>query len=148
MFGDGKPPHDPNDTWFINVDLPNQENFDEFKLNGKSPPNGHLGRLTLHFVHYQNPWIGNALCFVEYLTKNQNAFNKYRDVKTEGAKMQSENSERKDGKPAEVKMVGLPAAFIKYKKHKAAVVQELMTEAKQWREAGNFKLPEILTESQ
>ena len=40
MFGDGKSPHDPNDTWFINVDLPTQDNFDEFKVNGKTPPNG------------------------------------------------------------------------------------------------------------
>ena len=142
MFGDGKSPHDPNDTWFINVDLPTQENFDEFKLNGKTPPNGHLGRLTLHFVHYQNPWIGNALCFVEYLTQNQEAFNKYRDVKIEGARLQSANSEK-----SEEQDPTKPSPFKQYKMHKAAVVSELMEESKHWREAGNFNLPKILSES-
>ena len=43
LMGDGKSPHDPNDTWFQNLDLPTQDDFDEFKLNGECPPDGHLG---------------------------------------------------------------------------------------------------------
>ena len=52
------------------------------------------GRLSVHVVHYQNPWIEKALCFVEYLTKNQKAFDKYRIVKVEGAKLQSDIAEK------------------------------------------------------
>ena len=139
LIGDGKSPHDPNDTWFQNLDFPTQENFDEFKVNGEFPPDGYLGRLVVHFVHYQNPFIGNVLCFVEYLTQNQEAFSKYRDVKIEGARIQSENNEtEKDAN------YGLPSPFLKYKMHKATVVHKLMEECKKWREAGNFKLPKVL----
>ena len=142
LIGDGKSPHDPGDTWLQNLDFPAEDNFDEFKLNGEFPPDGHLGRLSVHSVHYQNPWIGNALCFVEYLTQNQEAFTKYRDVKIEGARLQSANSEK-----SEEQDLTKPSPFKQYKMHKAAVVSELMEESKHWREAGNFKLPTILSES-
>ena len=97
LMGDGKSPHDPGDTWLQNLDFPNEGNFDEFKMNGEFPPEGHLGRLTVHTVHYQNPWIERALCFVEYLKQNKEAFNKYQDVKIEGARMQSTNAEKTEG---------------------------------------------------
>ena len=139
LIGDGKSPHDPNDTWFQNLDFPPTENFEEFKVNGAFPPDGYLGRLTLHFVHYQNPFIGNALCFVEYLKQNREAFEKYRDVKVEGARIQS-NGEKQDENTS-----GL-SAFRKYKMHKAAVVKELMEAAEKWRDEGNFILPQSLRE--
>ena len=89
-------PHDPNDTWFQNLDFPIQDNFDEFKLNGEFPPDGYLGRLSVHSLHYQNPFIPNTLCFVEYLSQNKEAFNKYQDVKIEGARMQAADLEKKE----------------------------------------------------
>jgi len=143
-------PHDPNDTWFQNLDFPTQDNFDEFKLNGEFPPDGYLGRLSVHSLHYQNPFIGNTLCFVKYLSQNQEAFNKYRDVKIEGARMLSANSEKMEentsteSSDASAKQ---PSPFFKYKMHKHGVVKELLEESKKWREAGNFKMPAILTES-
>ena len=89
-------PHDPNDTWFQNLDFPTQDNFDEFKLNGEFPPDGYLGRLSVHSLHYQNPFIPNTLCFVEYLSQNKEAFNKYQDVKIEGARMQAADLKKKE----------------------------------------------------
>ena len=139
LIGDGKSPHDPNDTWFQNLDFPPTEDFEEFKVNGAFPPDGYLGRLTLHFVHYQNPFIGKALCFVEFLKQNKEAFEKYRDVKVEGARMQSV------GESQEENASGM-SAFRKYKMHKGAVVKELMEAAEKWREEGNFILPQILME--
>jgi len=140
LIGDGKSPHDPNDTWFQNLDFPTSDNFDEFKLNGQFPPDGHLGRLSVHVVHYQNPWIEKALCFVEYLTKNQKAFDKYRIVKVEGAKLQSDIAEKE---AVESDNSGI-SPFRKYKMHKSAVVAELMEESRKWKEEGNFKMPKIL----
>jgi len=55
FIGDGNSPHDANDTWFQNLDYPTHENFDDFKINGEFPGDGHLGRLILHFNHYKNP---------------------------------------------------------------------------------------------
>ena len=46
-----------------------------------------------------------------------------------------------------VNALPIPPNFMKYKIHKAAVVNELMEESKKWREEGNFKLPAILSES-
>ena len=65
MFGDGKSPHDPNDTWFINVDLPTQDNFDHFKVNGKTPPNGkfHAYKCKYH-VYKCNCHVNNCKCHV------------------------------------------------------------------------------------
>lgn len=134
LIGDGNSPHDPGDTWFQNLDFPIQDNFDDYKINGEFPGDGHLGRLVVHFVHYKNPWIKGALCFVEYLTQNQEAFAKYRDVKVEGAKILSSGGKKDDdGK----------SPFFKYKMHKSAVVKELMEESNKWGEEGNFKLPQV-----
>ena len=138
FMGDGSSPHDPNDTWFHNVDFPSQEDFEEFMINGKFPPGGHLGRLLIHFVHFQNPWIESALCFVEYLSQNKEAFSRYRDVKIEGATLQTGPMETKEDNT-----YGLPSSFLNYKLHKVAVVKELTEESKIWREAGNFKLPQV-----
>jgi len=142
-------PHDPNDTWFQNLDFPTQDNFDEFKLNGEFPPDGYLGRLSVHSLHYQNPFIGNTLCFVEYLTQNQEAFDKYQDVKVEGARMQSASSEKTEENTSTESSDALPkkSPFMKYKMHKHGVVTELLEESKKWREAGNFKMPAILSDS-
>ena len=138
LIGDGKSPHNPGDTWFQNLDFPTQDNFDDLKVNGKFPGDGHLGRLSVHYVHYKNPWIGSALCFVEYLKQNQEAFEKYRDVKVEGARIQSRGEKKDD-------TIGI-SPFRKYKMHKAAVVQELMDESDKWRKEGHFKLPNVLLE--
>ena len=136
---DGRSPHDPNDTWFHNLDFPPQEDFSEFKIDGKFPPEGHLGRLSVHFVHYQNTWMENALCFVEYLSQNEEAFNKYRNIKIQGAKLQTGNIETEQLSS----LKGLPSSFLNYKLHKATVVKELMEECKVWKEAGYFKLPQV-----
>ena len=144
FMGDGRSPHDPNDTWFYNMDFPTQEDFEEFKINGEFPLNGHIGRLSLHFVHYQNPWMESALCFVEYLSQNKEAFSKYRDVKIQGAKLQTGHMETKEVNPFGLPSTyGLPSSFLNYKLHKEAVVKELMEESRVWREAGNFKLPKV-----
>merc|ERR1712025_508116 len=47
LIGDGNSPHDKYDAWFQNLAFLPHENFDVFKLDGKHPPNGHLGRLVL-----------------------------------------------------------------------------------------------------
>ena len=137
LIGDGNSPHDPDDTWFQNLAFPTQGNFDEFKINGEHPPDGHLGRLILHFTNYQNPWLRNVLCFVEYLTQNQEAFAKYRDVKVEGARIQSSGEKKEEDESG-------MSAFRKYKMHKTAVAVELMKESEKWMEEGNFKLPQAL----
>ena len=109
-------PHDPNDTWFQNLDFPTQDNFDEFKVNGQFPPDGYLGRLSVHSMHYQNPFIGNTLCFIEYLSKNEKAFNKYRDVKIEGARMQSADSEKKeDTKSTDPSVMNGPKYYVEHR---------------------------------
>ena len=142
LIGDGKSPHDPGDTWFQNLDFPPSGDFEAFKVNGAFPPDGYLGRLTIHFVHYKSPFIGKVLCFVEFLKQNQDAFNKYRDVKIEGARMQSSASDVEGSADA----AAGPSNFIKYKMHKAAVVSELMESSMKWGEKGNFVLPKELVE--
>ena len=142
LIGDGKSPHDPGDTWFQNLDFPPSGDFEAFKVNGVFPPDGYLGRLTIHFVHYNSPFIRKALCFVEFLKQNQEAFNKYRDVKIEGARMQSSASDVEGSADA----AAGPSNFIKYKMHKAAVVSELMESSTKWGEEGNFVLPKELVE--
>ena len=113
LMGDGKSPHDPNDTWLRSLDFPTQDNFDEFKVNGQYPPEGHLGSLTMHCVHYQNPFIGNALCFVEYLIQNKEAFDKYRDVKVQGARIQSTTSSEETEENEEIKKLVINQPFEK-----------------------------------
>jgi len=139
FIGDGNSPHDPNDTWFQNLDFPTEDNFDEFKINGVFPGDGHLGRIILHFNHYKNPWLTSAICFVEYMKQHEESFAKYRDVKVEGARIQS-SGEAKDDDGSGI------SPFRKYKFHKNAVAKELMEAADKWREEGNFKLPQVLLE--
>ena len=128
----GKAPHDPNDTWLCSTDFPPGEDFDEFKINGKFPPEGHLGRVVIHLVQYSNPFVVRAQTYVEYLKSNEDAFKRYRDCKLEGARLsQSDASETTD-------------AFIKYKIHKRVVVNELLTEALQWKERNGIQFQEEL----
>ena len=61
-----------------------------------------------------------------------------RDVKIQGAKLQTGDMETKEDND-----YGLPSSFLNYKLHKAAVVKELMEESKIWGEAGNFILPQV-----
>ena len=70
FIGDGNSPHDKDDTWFQNLAFPSQDNFDEFKIKGEFPPDGHLGRLVLHFSPHHSDWVRTVLCFVQYLTQN------------------------------------------------------------------------------
>ena len=140
LIGDGKSPHDPSDTWFQNLDFPTEGNFEEFKVNGAHPPDGYLGRLIVHFCPYQSQFVHNSLCYVEYLKQNQDAFNRYRDVKIEGARMQC------DGNEIKADQSGM-SAFRKYKMHKTKVVKELIEESKTWGEKEeNFNLPRELME--
>lgn len=132
FIGDGNSPHDKDDTWFQNLAFPSQDNFDEFKIKGEFPPDGHLGRLVLHFSPHHSDWVRTVLCFVQYLTQNKDAFTRYRDVKAEGAKIQSTAEKDESGK----------SAFIKYKMHKNAVAEQLLEESKKWMDAGNFKVPQ------
>ena len=39
LMGDGRSPHDPNDTWFHNIDFPPHENFFGFICNFVFLPN-------------------------------------------------------------------------------------------------------------
>ena len=153
LIGDGKSPHDPNDTWLQNLDFPSSGDFEAFKVNGAFPPDGYLGRLSVHVVHYKNQFIGKALCFIEFLKQNKEAFNKYRDVKIEGARLQSSGGDAAvSANPSDLVIpshlsdaVSGPSPFIKYKMYKAAAVSELMQSSAKWREEGNFVLPQELT---
>merc|ERR1712226_150060 len=66
LIGDGNSPHDKDDTWFQNLAFPSQDNFDEFKIKGEHPPDGHLGRLILHFSPHHSDWVRTVLWFVKY----------------------------------------------------------------------------------
>ena len=136
LIGDGNSPHDKDDTWFQNLAFPPQDNFDEFKVNGQHPPDGYLGRLVIHFSPYHSEWVRTVLCFVQYLTENEDAFKRYRDVKAEGAKIQSEAAKDESGK----------SAFFQYKMHKNDVAKQLLDESKKWMEDGHFKLPQELSD--
>lgn len=142
LIGDGNSPHNELDTWLCNKDFPTQDNFDEFKVDGKFPPDGYLGRLSIHCNSYENPWVASALGFVAYLSQNEEAFNKYRDVKVEGARMNHEGAEKKEENTSTESSDAKPISpFFRYKLHRGKVVAELMEESKKWREAGNFKVP-------
>ena len=135
LIGDGNSPHDKDDTWFQNLAFPTQDNFDEYKVNGEHPPDGYLGRLVMHFSPYHSEWVRTVLCFVQYLSQDEGAFKRYRDVKVEGAEIQSKAEKDESGKST---------AFFKYKMHKNDVAKQLLDESKEWMEAGNFKLPQEL----
>ena len=135
LIGDGNSPHDKDDTWFQNLAFPTQDNFDEYKVNGEHPPDGYLGRLVMHFSPYHSEWVRTVLCFVQYLSQDEGAFKRYRDVKVEEAEIQSKAEKDESGKST---------AFFKYKMHKNDVAKQLLDESKEWMEAGNFKLPQEL----
>merc|ERR1711962_549036 len=127
--GTGKAPHDPNDTWLVTHDFPPQGDFEEFKVDGKFPPQGILGGMVMHLVHYTNPFLVKALAYVEYLKANEDAFKRYRDVKVQGARLSaSQNAEDSN-------------TFIKYKMGKIAIVKELMVEALAWKEKNGIQFP-------
>merc|ERR1712168_171957 len=122
MFGKGKGPQGSEDTWMRSVDFPPEGDFEEFKIDGAFPPEGHLGRITVHIVHYTCPKVVGLLAYVEYLKADEDAFRRYRDAKIEGAKMEAEQNAQDEN------------MFFKYKKHKGMVVKELMDEAIVWKE--------------
>ena len=53
----GKAPHAPDDTWMCSIDFPPGEDFDEYKIDGKFPPEGHLGRIVVHLIKHTNPFV-------------------------------------------------------------------------------------------
>merc|ERR1712002_273457 len=126
----GKGPQGPDDTWMRSFDFPPDGDFAEFKVDGSFPPEGHLGRITVHIVHYSCPWVVKYLAYVEYLKANEDAFRRYRDVKIQKAKMGADQN------------VQGGSTFHKYKHHKSAVVLELMDEALAWKEKNGIKFPE------
>jgi GrpB-like predicted nucleotidyltransferase (UPF0157 family) len=103
--GTGKSPHDPNDTWMMAEDFPPQGDFEEFKVDGKFPPEGILGGMVMHLVHYTNPFLIRNLAYVEYLKANEDAFRRYKDVKVQGARLSaSKNADDADVRTFEILM--------------------------------------------
>ena len=121
----GKAPHTENDLMFQNYG----KRFDcdePIKLH-------HYGQVVLHFLSRDNEWPKNPIAYAEYLKTHEEAFNKYRDVKIEGAKLQSAKIPEGDDKLE---------LFRKYKVHKTKVALDLTEEAIKWAYVdGNLSLP-------
>lgn len=99
----GNAPHDPKDEWFF---------------GGALEP-GHLGRVVLHTIPEGSEFVQDMKAFVDYVNKHPDAFQRYNNVKVEGAVLMSKSSEE-DGR------------LIGYKQKKAAVCKEIIQEAKEW----------------
>jgi len=99
----GTAPHDDQDEWFFGGD-------------GKP---GHLGRVVLHTVPEGSEFVRDMKAFVEYVNTHSDAFQRYNDVKVEGAVLMSRSS-NEDGR------------LLGYKGKKAAVCNEIKREAIDW----------------
>lgn len=99
----GNAPHDPRDEWF---------------WGGDGKP-GHVGRVVLHTVPQGSEFVRDMKAFVEYVNNHPNAFQRYNDVKVEGAVLMSKSSEE------EGRLLG-------YKKKKADVCDAIKREAIEW----------------
>ena len=129
MFGSGKAPHTDDDTWMGSTDFPPHGDFEEFKVDGKFPPEGHLGRVIIHLLHYSNPFVVRTQAYTRYLNSNEDAFRRYRDVKVQGAKVGPSSEDDN-------------TQFFKYKGNKIATVRELAEEAMAWKEENGIKFLE------
>ena len=119
----GPAPHTENDLLFLNQGKV-FDSDEPIKLLG-------YGQVVLHFLSVDNEWPKRPIAYAEYLKTHEDAFNKYRDVKIEGAKMQAGQI---SDNPIEV--------IMKYKKHKSQVALDLTEEAIKWAFVdGNLPLP-------
>eukprot|EP00550_Attheya_septentrionalis_P006517 CAMPEP_0198285162 /NCGR_PEP_ID=MMETSP1449-20131203/4474_1 /TAXON_ID=420275 /ORGANISM="Attheya septentrionalis, Strain CCMP2084" /LENGTH=231 /DNA_ID=CAMNT_0043982449 /DNA_START=132 /DNA_END=828 /DNA_ORIENTATION=+ len=96
----GSAPHASQDEWFF---------------GGDGEP-GHLGRVVLHTVPEGSEFVRDMKAFVEYVNSHPDAFQRYNDVKVEGAVLMSQSSQE-DGR------------LLGYKGKKADVCKEIMREA-------------------
>ena len=89
------------------------------------------GQVVLHFLSVENGWPKKPIAYAEYLKTHEEAFNKYRDVKIEGAKLQAGKT---SDNPLEL--------IFKYKGYKRKVALDLTEEAIKWAYVdGNLSLP-------
>ena len=102
--------------------------FDECKIDGKFPPEGHLGQVVIHLLQYSNPFVVKTQAYTRYLNSNEDAFRRYRDVKVQGAKVAPTSED--------------DHTFIKYKWNKKAIIYELAAEARAWKEKNGIKFIE------
>ena len=99
----GTAPHDTDDEWF---------------WGGEGKP-GHLGRVVLHTAPEGSDFARDMKAFVEYVKTHPDAFQRYNDVKVEGAKLMLTSSEE-DGR------------LIGYKMKKRDVCNQIKKEAIEW----------------
>eukprot|EP00978_Attheya_sp_CCMP212_P027379 scaffold91682_cov72-Attheya_sp.AAC.1 len=99
----GSAPHASQDEWFF---------------GGDGEP-GHLGRVVLHTVPEGAEFVRDMKAFVEYINSHPDAFQRYNDVKVEGAVLMSRSSQE-DGR------------LLGYKGKKADVCNEIKREAIEW----------------
>lgn len=104
----GIAPHDSQDEWF---------------WGGDGEP-GHLGRVVLHTVPEGSDFVRDMKAFVEYVNSHPDAFQRYNNVKVEGAMLMSKSSEE------EGRLIG-------YKKKKSNVCNEIKREAIEWWNTAN-----------
>mmetsp|Transcript_24591 Transcript_24591/g.52158 ORF Transcript_24591/g.52158 Transcript_24591/m.52158 type:complete len:289 (-) Transcript_24591:1962-2828(-) len=108
---EGKPPHDEQDEWFFGG------------IDEDTQP-GHLGRFIIHTVPKGSKFAMHMRAFVEYVNSHPDAFQRYNDVKVEGARLSlAEGKPEDDGK------------LISYKRKKEEVCNKVKAEAIEWWEA-------------
>lgn len=92
----GISPHHAEDTWFRNEVLPEEDGgvppvANRFGVRQTFEP-GHLGSVNFHWVspstsNSSNQFIADMLSFADYLCSNEQAFQRYKQVKLEGAEL-------------------------------------------------------------
>lgn len=100
----GKAPHTSGDSWFYGGDPSSQP--------------GTMGRAVVHIVAQGNPFIEASKAFVNYCNAVPSAFNRYSNIKLEGAKLALNGEEGQK--------------LSEYKQYKVSVVNDLMKEARNW----------------
>eukprot|EP00571_Detonula_confervacea_P009147 CAMPEP_0172319786 /NCGR_PEP_ID=MMETSP1058-20130122/38700_1 /TAXON_ID=83371 /ORGANISM="Detonula confervacea, Strain CCMP 353" /LENGTH=214 /DNA_ID=CAMNT_0013034907 /DNA_START=228 /DNA_END=872 /DNA_ORIENTATION=- len=99
----GSAPHTDKDEWFF---------------GGDGEP-GHLGRVVLHSVPKGSEFVQDMRAFCEYVNNHPEAFERYNNVKVQGAILMSK-SEKEDGR------------LIGYKQKKDQVCKDIKQEAIKW----------------
>lgn len=85
-------------------------------------------------------YVLRMVAYVDYLTQNRDAFERYANVKLEGAEMVTKQSQ---GAPSG----DVVALLFAYKKHKSTVAIKLNDEIKEWRIRGEWEMPAMSEEA-
>eukprot|EP00584_Thalassiosira_punctigera_P007692 CAMPEP_0172528586 /NCGR_PEP_ID=MMETSP1067-20121228/2940_1 /TAXON_ID=265564 ORGANISM="Thalassiosira punctigera, Strain Tpunct2005C2" /NCGR_SAMPLE_ID=MMETSP1067 /ASSEMBLY_ACC=CAM_ASM_000444 /LENGTH=287 /DNA_ID=CAMNT_0013312525 /DNA_START=181 /DNA_END=1044 /DNA_ORIENTATION=- len=165
----GPSPHHPEgDVWFRNENfvgdpLESHETTGGVSAHwedGVARPfgPGDVGSCNVHMVRIGHgvskerddrtrEFVLDMIAYVDYLTVNKDAFQRYADVKIQGAEMAMKQALEAENDDEDTKNDSTEF-LITYKRHKGAVARELIEEAKAWRIRGDWVVPTMSEETQ